>query len=192
METHTLAQRPVDSAPHQYQQPRTVEDVVQENIETIVQLDESARAQRTVIDRVVDTITAFCGSLTFVWVHLFWFSLWLVYNLDFGAASFDPYPFSLLTFTVSLEAIFLSTFILISQNRELKLIERRSQLDLHINLLTEQENTKMLMMLQRIADKIGADVNQDPDIEVLQQVTQPEKLVEQIDRASETKEKECT
>ncbi len=163
-----------DSAPQPYPQPRTVEDVVQQNIETIVQLDESTRAQRTVMDRVVDSITAFCGSLTFVWAHLLWFSLWIAYSLGFGAASFDPYPFSLLTFTVSLEAIFLSTFILISQNRELKLIVRRSQLDLHINLLTEQENTKILMMLQRIADKIGADVNQDPDVKVLQQATQPE------------------
>jgi uncharacterized membrane protein len=190
MKTHAPAQRPAHSASYPYHQPRTVEDVVQQNIETIVQLDEAARAQRTVMDRVVDTITAFCGSLTFVWAHLVGFSLWIAYNLGFGAASFDSYPFSLLTLIVSLEAIFLSTFILISQNRDLKLSERRSQLDLHINLLTEQENTKMLRMLQRIADKIGADVNQDPDIEVLQQTTQPEKLVEQIERASETKEKE--
>lgn len=190
MKTHTPTPRPDDRVSHLYPQPRTVEDVVQQNIETMGQLDEAVRARRTVLDHLVDSITAFCGSLTFIWAHLLWFSLWIAHSLHFGAASFDPYPFSLLTFTVSLEAIFLSTFILISQNRELKLIERRSQLDLHINLLTEQENTKMLMMLQRIADKIGADVNQDPDIEVLQQDTQHEKLVEQIERASETKQKE--
>ncbi len=190
MKTHAPAPRPDDRTSPPSPQPRTVEDVVQQNIETIVQLDEAVRARRTVTDYVVDSITAFCGSLTFIWVHLLWFSLWVAYNLHFGAASFDPYPFPFLIFIVSLEAIFLSTFILISQNRELKLIERRSQLDLHINLLTEQENTKMLMMLQRIADKIGADVNHDPDIKVLQQATQHEKLVEQIERASETKHKE--
>lgn len=190
MKTHAPAPRPDDRASHPSPQPRTVEDMVQQNIETIGQLDEVVRARRTVMDHTVDSITAFCGSLTFIWVHLLWFSLWVAYNLHFGTASFDPYPFPFLIFIVSLEAIFLSTFILISQNRELKLIERRSQLDLHINLLTEQENTKMLMMLQRIADKIGADVNHDPDIKVLQQATQHEKLVEQIERASETKHKE--
>lgn len=190
MKTHASSQRQANSVSPPYHQPRTVEDVAQQNIEMIVQLDESARARRTVMDRGVDTITAFCGSLTFVWAHLLWFSLWIAYNLGFGAVSFDLYPFSLLTLIVSLEAIFLSTFILISQNRDLKLSERRSQLDLHINLLAEQENTKMLTMLQRIADKIGADVNQDPDIEVLQQATQPEKLVEQIERANEAEEKE--
>jgi uncharacterized membrane protein len=162
---------------------------VEQNIKTIVQLDEAARAQRTAIDQVVDSITAFCGSLSFVWAHLVWFSLWIVSNLSFGTAGFDPYPFSLLTLIVSLEAIFLSTFILISQNRDLQLSERRNQLDLQINLLAEQENTKMLTMLQQIADKIGADVTQDPEIEVLEQATQPEKLVEQIERAIETKEK---
>ena len=80
------------------------------------------------------------------------------------------------------------TFILISQNRDARLSERRNQLDLQINLLTEQENTKMLTMLKQIADKVGADVNQDPTLAVLEQATQPEKLVEQIERTIDTTE----
>ncbi len=103
---------------------------------------------------------------------------------------FDPYPFPLLTLIVSLEAIFLSTFILISQNRDVRLSERRSQLDLQINLLTERENTKMLTMLKQIADKVGADVSQDPSLTVLEQVTEPAKLVEQIERTIATAEQE--
>jgi uncharacterized membrane protein len=165
-----------------------VEDVVQQNIDTIIHLDNAARAQRTVTDRVVDAITAFCGSLAFVWVHALWFGVWMGENLLRGAAGFDSYPFPLLTLIVSLEAIFLSTFILISQNRDAQLSERRSQLDLQINLLTEQENTKMLTMLKQIADKVGADVSHDPTVQVLAQSTQPEKLVEQIERTIETAE----
>jgi uncharacterized membrane protein len=98
---------------------------------------------------------------------------------------FDPYPFTFLTLVVSLEAIFLSTFILISQNHETRLSERRNQLDLQINLLTEQENTKMLKILERIADKVGASTQDDPSLQVLEQSTRPEKLVEQIEEATE-------
>jgi uncharacterized membrane protein len=173
-----------------YHQPQTVEDVVQQNIDTIVHLDNAARAQRTLLARVVDAITAFCGSLPFVWAHTVWFGLWIGENLLRGRAGFDPYPFPLLTLIVSLEAIFLSTFILISQNRDLQLSERRNQLDLQINLLTEQENTKILTMLKQIADKVGVDVSQDPTVQVLEQATRPEKLVEQIERAVETTEQE--
>lgn len=97
------------------------------------------------------------------------------------------YPFSLLTLIVSLEAIFLSTLILMSQNRDAHLSERRNQLDLQINLLTEQENTKMLTMLKQIADKVGADVSHDPTLAVLGQATQPAKLVEQSEQTTRTR-----
>jgi uncharacterized membrane protein len=169
-------------------QPHTVEDVVQQNLDTILQLDKAARAQRTLPDRVVDAITAFCGSLVFVWVHAVWFGLWIGENLLHGRTGFDPYPFPLLTLIVSLEAIFLSTFILISQNRDSQLSERRNQLDLQINLLAEQENTKMLAVLSQIAEKVGVAVNQDPTVQVLEQATRPAKVVEQIEQAVETTE----
>ena len=173
-----------------YHQPQTVEDVVQQNIDTIVHLDTAARAQRTRLARVVDVITAFCGSLSFVGVHTVWFGVWIGENLLRGHAGFDPYPFPLLTLLVSLEAIFLSTFVLISQNREAQLSERRNQLDLQINLLSEQENTKILTMLKQIADKLRVDVSQDPTVQVLEQPTRPEKLVEQLERVIETTEQE--
>lgn len=96
---------------------------------------------------------------------------------------FDPYPFEFLTFSVSLEAIFLSAFILISQNRSSELNDRRNQLVLQIALLSEQENTKTLQMLDAIARKVGATVNGDPEIEVLEAATRPEKLIEQIENA---------
>ena len=177
----SFTQSPPFQAP-QSPQHHTIEDMVQQNLDTILQLDKSARAQRTLPGRVVDAITALCGSLTFVWVHTLWFGLWIGEKLLRGRMGFDPYPFPLLTLIVSLEAIFLSTFILISQNRDLQLSERRNQLDLQINLLAEQENTKMLAVLSQIAEKVGVAVNQDPTVQVLEQTTRPAKLVEQIEQ----------
>jgi uncharacterized membrane protein len=174
-----------DSTGARYHQPRNVEEMTEQNVQTIVQLEETAKANRNKTDQMADIIAQFCGSFTFVWVHLIWFAAWIIVNGLPGVAHFDPYPFTFLTLVVSLEAIFLSTFILISQNHETRLSERRNQLDLQINLLTEQENTKMLKILERIADKVGASTQDDPSLQVLEQSTRPEKLVEQIEEATE-------
>jgi uncharacterized membrane protein len=88
---------------------------------------------------------------------------------------------------VSLEAVFLSSFILISQNYELRLSDRRNQLDLQINLLTEQENTKMLQVPERIAQKVGADIGDDPAIRILKETTDREKLISQIEQVQSDK-----
>ena len=167
-----------------YHTPRTVEDVTERNVQAILQLEEAAKTHRSNADRIADLIAAFCGSMIFVWVHVIWFGAWVFANTLLGIKPFDPFPFTFLTLIVSLEAIFLSTFILISQNHETRLSERRNQLDLQINLLTEQENTKMLRMLERIAEKVGAKTDDDPSLQVLDQATNPEKLVEQIEQAS--------
>lgn len=167
-----------------YHKPRTVEDVTERNVQAIAQLEEAAKANRSKADQIADVIAGFCGTMTFVWVHIAWYSIWILVNSLPGIQAFDPFPFTFLTFMVSLEAIFLSTFILISQNHETRLSERRNHLDLQINLLTEQENTKMLRMLQRIAEKVGAKTDEDPSLQVLDQATHPEKLVEQIEKAT--------
>jgi uncharacterized membrane protein len=90
-------------------------------------------------DRAADTITAFAGSLNFVYLHSAWFGLWVLLNVGLFSVSltFDRYPFGLLTMIVSLEAIFLSTFVMVSQNRQAKHAEVRSQLDFEANLRSE-------------------------------------------------------
>jgi uncharacterized membrane protein len=117
----------------------------------------------------------------FVWLHIIWFGFWIAINSLPNIPHVDPFPFTFLTFCVSLEAIFLSTFILISQNQETRLSERRNHLDLQVNLLAEQENTKMLAMLKRIAEKVGARIEDEPTVQALEQATQPVKLIEQIE-----------
>ncbi len=165
-----------------YHEPTTVDELTEQNVELVARLDEAAKAKRTPTDCVVDTITDFCGRMTFVWVHIVWFGIWILMNvLPPAHHHFDPFPFQFLTLTVSLEAIFLSAFILISQNRQSRLAERRNHLDLQINLLSEQENTKMLMMLESIVKHLHIP-DGDPEIVVLAEATQPERLVQQIDK----------
>jgi uncharacterized membrane protein len=103
-------------------------------------------------DRVADAVTGFSGSLNFVYLHSIWFGLWIVLNVGLiGAAlEFDRYPFGLLTMIVSLEAIFLSTFVMVSQNRQAMRTEVRSQLDFEANLRSEVWST-------HIGQKLGID-----------------------------------
>lgn len=166
-----------------YRKSATGEDVTRENIEAMRRLEEAQMAQRTTADRIAAAIAKFCGSMTFVWIHVAVFAAWIGYNTLPLFKPFDPYPFTFLTLVVSLEAIFLSTFILISQNYELRISERRNMLDLQINLLSEQENTKMLQILEQIAKKVGARVEDDPQIRALEEATRPEALVQQIEDA---------
>jgi uncharacterized membrane protein len=172
-----------------YHNPETVEELTETNVKTILQLESTAKANQTTSARIAEKIANFCGSMTFVWIHVLLFGGWILTNSLPGINHFDGFPFTFLTLVVSLEAIFLSTFILISQNQETRLTERRNHLDLQINLLTEQENTKMLQILKQISEKLGVEIEDDPTIQILEQATRPEKLVEQIMQATEQSEK---
>ena len=170
------------SAEETYHRARSVEELTRRNVETIARLEQAAQAERGPGERLAGAITRFCGSMPFLYVHTLWFGFWLLWN---GIPSvpkkmrFDPYPYELLTMVVSLEAIFLSTFVLISQNQQARLDSRRNQLDLQINLLSEQENSKMLAMLDKIAARLGIEAD-DPDVPILEEATRPETMLEQI------------
>jgi uncharacterized membrane protein len=164
---------------------KSLEHATERNIAEIVEIENAQRKVRTPAERLSEAIARFCGSMTFVWVHIIWFGVWTVINIFPGLAHIDPFPFTFLTLVVSLEAIFLSTFILISQNHDAKISERRNHLDLQINLLSEQENTKMLAMLRAIAAKVGADLEEDPHLEAMSAETEPEKVVQQIQAREE-------
>ncbi|MBC5763472.1 DUF1003 domain-containing protein [Ramlibacter albus] len=166
-----------------YRTPRDAEELTRQNIEAMRRLEELAKAKRGFADRMAEFVATFCGSITFVWIHAALFAAWIAWNAVPGTFHFDPYPFTFLTLCVSLEAIFLSSFILIAQNYEMRVSERRNQLDLQINLLAEQENTKMLQLLERIAKHVGASPGDDPEIRALEQATRPETLARQIEDA---------
>ncbi len=159
------------------------------NIGRVLKIENAAKARRTPSDRVADAIARFCGSMTFVWVHVIWFGGWILFNVMPGFNHIDPFPFTFLTLVVSLEAIFLSTFILISQNHDARIGEKRNHLDLQINLLAEQETTKMLALLRQIAHQVGAAGADDEDARALQDETKPEKLVDQLEEMAEDKDR---
>jgi uncharacterized membrane protein len=164
--------------------PGSAEELTRRNVDRILALEAAEEGKATTADRVADVITTFCGSMKFVWVTVLSVAGWIVFNLALPKPRrFDPFPFSLLTLGLSVEAIFLSIFILISQNRAARVSEKRSHLDLQLNLLSEQENTKMLLMLEQIGHAVGAEVSGIPDVSILAQATTPEALSEQIDQA---------
>ena len=170
-----------ETSPNHFHTRRSVHELTERNVSMVSKLEQAARQERTAGDRVAEVIAKFCGSITFIVVNAVWFALWIILNTIPGVRHIDPFPFTFLTFVVSLEAIFLSTFVLVSQNLDAAIAERRSHLDLQLNLLSEQENTKMIAILQAIAEKVGADVSDVPHLDALSEETQPERLIEQIE-----------
>lgn len=160
-----------------------VGDLTQRNVRAIERLTSIERDRRGRLDRMVDRVSAFAGTTSFLAFNVLVFAGWIAYNTWPGIEPFDPFPFIFLTLVVSLEAIILSTFILISQTRQARIQERRNQLDLQIDLLTEQESTKMLTLLEAIAEKVGADHGRDPQLAALEQRTGLETLAQQIEAA---------
>ena len=157
--------------------------VIERNIRTIIDLRLKAANERSLQDRIADAITSFSGHMVFVYVHLVWFGVWILLNTGWvGVRPFDPFPYGLLTMVVSLEAIFLATFVLISQNRLSQEAERRADLDLHIGLLTEHELTRVLQMLDAIQDKMGIANRLDSELADLEMETKPEDVLAEIER----------
>lgn len=166
-------------------------ELTHRNVDVIAQLEKAANDKRQKTDVIADAISAFVGSMQFVYIHVIWFGIWIAWNVPWFLPKpwhFDPYPFTFLTFVVSLEAIFLSTFILISQNHEELLARRRNHLDLQINLLSEQENSQILKMLANIESRF--EMQHDEKEETLQQCVEPEELVSQIENVIEDVKKD--
>src|SRR4051812_37718447 len=125
------------------------------NIRAIIDLERKALAASSWSARISDAISRFAGSLLFVLCHLAAFTAWSTWNaLAPLSWRFDPYPYGLLTFIVSLEGVLIATFVLITQNRMAVQSDRRDHLNLQVDLLAEQEMTLMLRMLRRISERL--------------------------------------
>jgi uncharacterized membrane protein len=156
--------------------------VLEKNIRTVIAQRERLAKRRSLQDKLADLITAFSGRVGFVYLHILWFAAWISWNLGaLGAKPFDPYPFGLLTMIVSLEAIFLSTFVLISQNRMGAEADRRANLHLQIGLLSEHEITRALQMLEQIQAKIGIEPEPGTDLKELETEVRPEDVLKEIE-----------
>lgn len=126
-----------------------------ENIRTIAELERQSSREKSWDVRVSERISEFVGSLKFVGLHVLWFTAWASWNaLGPEAWRFDPYPYGLLTFIVSLEGVLVATFVLITQNRMARDAERRAHLNLQVDLLAEQELTVLLRLLRQVAERL--------------------------------------
>lgn len=158
-------------------------DVIERNIAALTEVHEDNTRARKLREKISDGITAFSGHLNFVYLHIAWFGVWLLLNSGrAGIKPFDPYPYGLLTMIVSLEAIFLSTFVLISQNRLCEEADRRADLALQMGLLSEHEITRVLNMLDAIQDKLGIENESDNELRDLEQEVFPEDVLKEIAR----------
>jgi uncharacterized membrane protein len=156
---------------------------VTSNIERVAALEASLLEQRSLSDRIADLIGGFSGSMSFVALHVVCFTAWFVLNLGLvpGVRPFDPYPFILLAMIVSVEAVLLSTFVLMKQNRMQKRIDIRDQLNLQIDLLSEKEVTKALQLLRAICRKLEVEeASSDPELGEMASVTSVDKLAEEV------------
>jgi uncharacterized membrane protein len=151
-------------------------DHVTKAIDDILKLESH---ERTLSERIAQGITTFTGSMLFIWLHVVWFTLWIAFNIPWlGFQPIDPFPFTLLTMIVSLEAIFLSAFILMSENRQGRLADRRSRVNLQVNMIAEREITKLMELVVEIHDHLKIRRPTDLELDNMQKATNIEHLTE--------------
>jgi uncharacterized membrane protein len=155
-----------------------------QNVGEIIALEKREEKKLTLTDKFADKITSFSGSMTYVTLHVVWFAVWIVINLGLFHVlkPFDPFPFSLLTLIVSLEAIFLSSFVLISQNKQALSAEKRARIDLQVNLIAERENTKLIKMVEDIHHHLRIRKKIDAQVRELEKTTDISKLATKLDK----------
>jgi len=152
------------------------------NIRLMAELERDALATRSFGQRLGDMISVQAGRFWFIVFHAIFFTIWIVANVE-GSSHLDPYPFPFLTLVVSLEAIFLSLFILMSQNRATHQSDRRAHFDLQVNLLAEAEMTKVLKLLQALCAAHKLLEAKDPELAELARETSPAELINELKQA---------
>ena len=162
---------------------RSINDLTRRNIDTIAQIEKAFKTERTLGDAVADAVVTGMGSWTFIILQSALLVCWMAVNVAAWFYQWDPYPFILLNLILSCQAAYASPLILMSQNREAELHERRNRLDLQINLLAEQENTETLRLLRLLCEKSGIELNSDESLSALEQSTSPEELIRELDGA---------
>ena len=164
--------------------------IVERNIDALLERHKSEEAGKTFEEKLADTVTRFTGSMVFVYIHLVLFTAWITWNT--GLIGLKPFDESLviLAMFASVEAIFLSTFVLISQNRMNAKADKRAELNLQISLLAEHEITRLITLNTAMANKMGLEnAYDDAEIEELSKDVHPEKVMDTMEKIIEKKNK---
>lgn len=165
------------------QRDQSINELTRRNVEVIAKMRKASESNRTFGEWVADVVAATVGSWVFIIIQSMILVLWMAFNVVGWIYEWDPYPFILLNLVLSFQAAYASPIIMMSQNRQARLDERRNQLDLQINLLAEQENTEVLKLLRLLCEKSGICADGQISGKALEQATCPEEVVRQIDRA---------
>jgi|SRR5450755_4163987 len=156
----------------------------QSHIDSMARQEQEFLQKRTLSERAGDAVAALAGSLVFVMIHVLLVLTWILINVQ-GVQwipRFDPYPFSLLGMIVSVEAVVLSSFILMRQNRMSKRAERRDHLNLQVDLISEKEITKLLQMVRAICERMGLkNIAEDKELREFSQATSVETLTQRLE-----------
>lgn len=140
-------------------------------------LKAKADAKRTIPERFADRMTKIFGNISFLMLNVLIFAWWISTNTGWtGEEIFDPFPFPLLTTAVSLEAIFLAIIVLISQNRAGKVADLREEVDLYVDIISEQEITKILELVTEIAKQHNIDLSKDRSLKKMLRKIDTEKI----------------
>jgi uncharacterized membrane protein len=161
--------------------PSGLSPVLERNIRALQLRRQREEKEATFEERVAEAITRFTGSMRFVYLHLALFGCWIVANLGWipGVPAWDP-SFVVLAMVASVEAIFLSTFVLITQNRMAAAADKRADLDLQISLLAEHEVTRLVTLVSGIADRMGVTTETDADLEEITEDVAPEAVLDEL------------
>jgi uncharacterized membrane protein len=162
--------------------PTGLGSVLERNIHSLQLRRQREQQEATFQERLADAITRFTGSMRFVYLHLAFFGFWIVANLGWvpGVPSWDP-SFVVLAMIASVEAIFLSTFVLISQNRMAATADKRADLDLQISLLAEHEITGVVRLVEEVAKRMGIKTEAHADLGEITQDVAPEAVLDEIE-----------
>jgi uncharacterized membrane protein len=156
--------------------------IVERNISALLNRRKEEEQRKNREERIADKVTKFTGSMFFVYLHLTLFGLWIIWNLGWlGMKPFDP-SFVVLAMFASVEAIFLSTFVLISQNRMNIQADKRAELDLQVSLLSEHEITKLVSLVSAMAKKMGVEEAHDKELDELAKDVHPEKVMDTMEK----------
>jgi uncharacterized membrane protein len=175
-----------DSVTHAAPAPPGLGSVLGRNMARMEERRARQEAEASVSEKLSDRVTRFAGSMTFVAIHAVAYGLWLAANLGAipGVKPFDP-SFVVLAMEASVEAIFLSTFVLISQNRMMGAAAKQSDLDLQINLLAEHELTRLVTLVDAIATRMGIEVLPAGELDEIKEDVSPEAVLDGLDHAKD-------
>ncbi len=159
--------------------------IVERNVNALLHRKREENRKRTFQERMVDAVTKFAASMLFIYTHAVLFGTWIIWNAGWTHfRPFDPSFIILATFA-AVEAIFLTTFVLIGQKRMNEQADKWAELDLQVSLLTEHELTRVLNLVMAIAKKMDIEEAHDKEIEELSKDIQPEKVLDTMEKASQ-------